>query len=82
MTAKMVIYFDCEQTRRDFLEDIGENVFWNDEQRDTAKQRRYDEATYYAFPDLESFDSSEPDAPHNRLNYSDAYLAIAANSSS
>lgn len=76
MTAKMVIYFDCEKTRLDFFEDIGELIFWNDNQRDEDSQHHYDHKTSYAFPDLDSFDSSQPDASGNRLNYSKAYIAI------
>ena len=76
MTTKMVIYFDCNQTRLDFFEDIGELIFWNDNQRDEDSRRNYKDKTSYAFPDLDSFDSSQPDAFDNRLNYSEAYLAI------
>jgi len=76
MTAKMVIYFDCNQTRLDFFEDISELIFWNDNQRDEDSQRHYKDKTTFAFPDLDSFDSSQPDAFGNRLNYSKAYIAI------
>ncbi len=76
MTTKMIIHFDCEQTRLDFLEDIGESIFWNDAQRDDDSHRHYEDTTSYAFPDLDSFDSSQPDAFWNYLNYSQACKAI------
>jgi hypothetical protein len=75
MTAKMVIYFDCENTRRDFLNDIGE-LIWLDKQREEDDQRNYADKTSYVFPELDSFDSSLPDALGNRLNYSQASIAI------
>jgi len=53
MTAKMVIYFDCNQTRLDFFEDISELIFWNDNQRDEDSQRHYKDKTTFAFPDLD-----------------------------
>ena len=75
MTTKMVIYFDCEKTRLAFFNDIGE-LIWLDKQREEDDQRNYEEVTSYTFPDLDSFDSSQPDAPSNRLNYSKASISI------
>ena len=76
MTTKMTIHFDCEKTRLAFFDDIGELILWNDAQRDDDSQHHYEDTTSYAFPDLDSFDSSQPDACWNYLNYSRACKVI------
>ena len=75
MTTKMTIHFDCEKTRLAFFNDIGE-LIWLDTQRDDDSQHHYEDTTSYAFPDLDSFDSSQPDAYWNYLNYSRACKVI------
>ena len=76
MTKTMSIYFDSAQSRIDFLKDISELIVWRDTQRDEDERRHYEEAVSYSFPDLESFDSEQPDAQWNRLNLRQASIAV------
>ena len=44
--------------------------------RDEDERRHYEETVSYSFPDLESFDSEQPDAQWNRLNLRQASIAV------
>jgi hypothetical protein len=76
MTKAMTIYFDDAQTRIDFLKDISELIVWGDAQREESERRHYEDTVSYSFPDLESFDSDQPDANWNRLTVRQASIAI------
>ena len=76
MTAKMIIDFDCEETRLEFFRDISGLIFWNDSERDEDSQQQYKEKTSFAFPDLDMYDCANPDSSDNYLSYSLADLAI------
>jgi hypothetical protein len=73
---KLVIYFDSDRLRRDFMVDISELVFWNDRNREEDSRRNYEDAMTFAVPDLPSFDAEDPDAISNRLTYREADKAI------
>ncbi len=74
--TKLVIYFDSDRIRRDFLVDISELIFWNDRQRDEDDRRDYEDKVSFAVPDLESYDAEHPDSPNNLLTHNEAYIAI------
>lgn len=73
---KLVIYFDSDRLRRDFMEDISELIFWNDRNREEDDRRNYQESLAFAVPDLPSFDAEDPDGIANRLTYKEADKAI------
>ena len=73
---KLVLYFDSERLRRDFMEDISELIFWNDRNREEDSRRNYEDAMTFAIPDLPSFDVEDPDSTANRLKYREADIAI------
>lgn len=68
MKTSMIIHFDSEQTRAAFFEDIGELIFWNDNERDDDDRCDYKSKTSYAFPDLGAF--ADSDSSLGSLNYS------------
>lgn len=74
--TKLVIYFDSDRIRRDFLTDISELIFWNDRQRDDDDRRYYEDKVSFAVPDLEDCDSANPDSSDNRLTIREASIAI------
>jgi len=73
--TKLVIYFDSDRIRRDFLVDISELIFWQDNQRDDGR-RGYEDTVSFAVPDLESYDAQNPDSIDNLLTYREASIAI------
>ncbi len=77
MSIQMTIYFDSEKTRQDFFEDIGECIFWNDNQRDADLQHHYEVSTSYEFPDLDRLPVTASDVTSNRLTYDQASRALS-----
>lgn len=73
---KLVMYFDSDNQRRDFMRDISGLIFWNDQNKDEDDRRNYEDAITFAIPDLPSFDAKDPDSDANRLKYREADLAI------
>ena len=73
--TKLVVYFDSDCIRRDFLIDVSELTFWQDNQRDDGR-RGYEDKVSFAVPDLQSYDAEHPDSPDNLLSHNEAYIAI------
>jgi hypothetical protein len=73
--TKLVIYFDSDHIRRDFLTDISELIFWQDNQRDDGR-RGYEDTLRFAAPDLDDYDAEKPDSSDNRLTYREVSIAI------
>jgi len=74
--TKLLIYFESDQIRRDFLTDISELIFWNDSQRDEDDRRHYEDKVSFAVPDLEDYDAENPVSSANLLTYRAASIAI------
>lgn len=74
--TKLVIYFDSDHIRRDFLTDISELIFWQDSQRDEDERRHYEDKVSFSVPDLDDYDAENPDSSDNRLTYREASVAI------
>ena len=74
--TKLVVYFDSDRIRRDFLIDVSELIFWQDNQRDQDDRRHYEDKVSFAVPDLESYDAENPDSIDNLLTYREASIAI------
>jgi hypothetical protein len=74
--TKLVIYFESDRIRRDFLVDISELIFWNDRQRDEDDRRNYEDKVSFAVPDLEGYDAEDPDSVDNQITYREASIAI------
>jgi hypothetical protein len=77
MTVQLTIHFDSEKTRKDFFEDIGECIFWNDNQRDIDSQCNYEVSTTYELPGVDRSDSSESGGKGLRLSYKEASHFLA-----
>ena len=73
--TKLVVYFDSDCIRRDFLIDVSELIFWQDNQRDDGR-RGYEDKVSFSVPDLDSYDSENPDSSDNRLTYREVSIAI------
>ena len=73
---KLVMYFDSDNLRRDFMRDISGLIFWNDQNKDEDDRRNYEDAITFAIPDLPSYDPEDPDSDVNRLMYRQADIAI------
>lgn len=76
MKTSLIIHFDSEQTRAAFFEDIGELIFWNDNERDDDDKHNYKTNTSYVFPELETLSHSCSDSLCESLNYSTASIAL------
>jgi len=74
--TKLVIYFDSDRIRRDFLTDISELIFWQDNQRDEDDRRHYEDTVSFAVPDLDDYDAENPDSSDNCLTIREASIAI------
>ena len=74
--TKLVVYFDSDCIRRDFLIDVSELIFWQDNQRDQDDRRHYEDKVSFAVPDLEDYYAENPDSSDNHLTYREASIAI------
>jgi hypothetical protein len=73
---KLTLYFDSERVRKNFLNDFSGLIVWHDRQQDEEHRVYYEDVVTFAVPDLEGYDSSDPDSISNQMTADQASAAI------